>query len=122
MAKKPRKIDLGVYAAGEIPAPLVHVFKDADKVAIPITGWTRKGFRITGPDGAPTLGIGVYETSDGANGEVTYTWVSDDMQTFGAYSGVMWVQNAPTNPTIRLASDLFVWEVYDAPGATPPVD
>ena len=49
MAKKPRKIDLGVYAAGEIPAPLIHVYKDNQKVVIPITGWTLKGFRITGP-------------------------------------------------------------------------
>ena len=122
MAKKPRKINLGVYAAGEIPAPLIHVYKDNQKVVIPITGWTLKGFRITGPDGAATLGEGSYTITDGVNGEVTYVWISDDMQTIGAYSGVMWVQNAPTSPTIRLASDLFVWEVYDAPGATPPIE
>lgn len=120
MAKKPRKIDLGVYAAGEIPAPLIHTYKDRDKVVIPITGWTLKGFRITGPDGSPSLGVGVYKIEDGPNGAVRYTWISDDMQTIGAYSGVMWVQNAPTSPTLRLASDLFVWEVYDAPGVTPP--
>jgi hypothetical protein len=122
MAKKPRTIVLGVYAAGEIPAPLVHVYKDANKVVIPITGWTLKGFRITGPDGALSLGAGTYEITEGPDGEVTYTWLSDDMQTFGAYSGVMWVQNAISNPTIRLASDLFKWEVYDAPGATPPLE
>jgi len=120
MAKKPKKINLGVYAAGEIPASLVHVFKDNEKNPIPITGWTLKGFRITGPDGAATLGAGSYSITDGDNGAVTYVWISDDMQTIGTYSGVMWVQNAPTDPTIRLASDLFVWDVYDAPGETPP--
>lgn len=122
MAKKPKKIDLGVYAAGEIPASLVHVYKDANKAVIPITGWTLKGFRITGPDGAVGIGVGDYSISDGPNGEVTYVWISDDMQTIGAYSGVMWVQNMASDPTVRLASFLFVWEVYDAPGATPPLE
>lgn len=117
----PKKINLGVYAAGEIPASLVHVFKDNDKVPIPITGWTLKGFRITGPDGS-TAGLGDYSITDAPNGEVTYTWVNDDMQVAGKFSGVMWIQNAVSNPTIRLASDLFMWEVYDAPGNTPPID
>lgn len=115
----PKKINLGVYAAGEIPASLVHVFKDSDKAPIPITGWTLKGFRITGPDGA-TVGTGTYSFNDAPNGSVTYEWVSDDMQSIGKYQGVMWIQNASSSPTIRLASDLFVWEVYDAPGLTPP--
>ena len=121
MARKPRKIVLGVYAAGEIPAPLVHVFKDADKTPIDISGWTLKGFRISGPDGSPSLGVGTYAITDGPNGEVTYTWVSDDMQSIGSYRGIMWVQNAPTDPSVRLASDLFEWDVYDAPGETPPL-
>jgi hypothetical protein len=117
----PKKINLGVYAAGEIPASLVHVFKDNDKVPIPITGWTLKGFRIEGPEGS-TAGLGSYDITDAPNGEVTYTWVEADMQLPGKFSGLMWIQNAPTNPTIRLASYLFVWEVYDGPGNTPPVD
>jgi len=117
----PKKINLGVYAAGEIPASLVHVFKDNDKVPIPISGWTLKGFRIEGPDGS-IAGQGTYDFSDAPGGEVTYTWVNGDMQVAGKFSGLMWIQNAATDPTIRLASYLFVWEVYDGPGNTPPLD
>jgi hypothetical protein len=120
MAKKPRKIDLGVFMAGEIPFPIDHIYKRRDKTIIDISGWTLVGFSIEGPDGSANLGSGTFTfTGDGSDGSVTYNWIEDDLQTFGKYEGTMWIQNLPSAATRRLASDLFAWEVYDGPLATP---
>jgi hypothetical protein len=123
--KKPRKIDLGVFMAGEIPFPQPHIFKqkqeDGSKAAIDISSYTLLRVDVTVPDGATGVGAGGYAlTTDGTDGSVTYTFVSADMQTAGQYELIMWIQNAPTDPTVRLSSDLIVWTVHDGPGDTPP--
>lgn len=112
-----RKINLGAYAAGEIPPPLSHQYLGNDRLPLPITGWIVLGFFVEGD--AP-CGLGDLQITDGPNGIITYTWDPDDMQTPGNYRGLMWVQNDP-DPTVRLASDLFLWTVVDGPGPTPPV-
>lgn len=115
MAKKPVVIFLGVFAAGEIPYPIVHTYKDKDQQPIDVTGWTT-WVEITGP-GALTYGTGSIILLDPSNGKVQYTWAEDDFQDIGAYQVLLWVENP--GQTVRLASDLVKYEVYDGPGPTP---
>ena len=112
-----KKIKLGSYAAGEIPPPIAHTFKDYRNNVLDIDGWTVLGFFIEGP--VTGLGEGNCAISDGPNGEVTYTWIEADMQEPGQYKGLMWIQNLSSSPEVRLASDMFVWDVVDGPGSTP---
>lgn len=114
-----RKIQLGAFPAGEIPAPIEHQYLTYAREVIDISGWTVLGFFIEGPDG-PHITVGPPAITDGPNGKVTYIWGPDDMQVSGEYSGLIWVQDTSTNPNLRLGSDLFVWSVKDGPGPTPP--
>lgn len=111
-----KKINLGAFAAGEIPFPLDHQYLTHANEVIDISGWTVLGFYVEGPDGEQIMGTPVI--SDGPNGVVTYTWSEGEMDTPGDYSGLMWVENP--SGTLRLASDRFVWTVEDGPGPTPP--
>ena len=113
-----KKISLGAFAAGEIPGPIVHTFLDKNGTAIDIDGWTVLGFYVEGPEG--DVDMGNPTITDGPNGVVTYEWQADDLQVPGDYSGLLWVQNTVSNPSLRLASDRFVWTVEDGPGPTPP--
>lgn len=113
-----KKISLGAFAAGEIPGPLVHTFKDKNDVEINIDGWIVLGFFVEGPEGLMTMSNP--QITDGPNGEVTYIWQAADMQAAGEYSGLLWIQNTVSDPTLRLASYRFVWTVEDGPGPTPP--
>ena len=114
----PKKNNLGVFAAGEIPFPFVHTFKTTDtsgnKVPIDLTGWTAS-ITFAGPDENGTYGTGTLAITDAANGEVTYTWAAGDFVDVGKYQFLVWV----TDTTNRFASDLNVYEVYDGPGPTP---
>lgn len=112
-----KKIQLGAFAAGEIPFPLEHTYLTRSGSVIDISGWTVLGFYAEGPD-SELLFDTVPVISDGPNGEVTYTWGPDDMQEPGDYSGLIWVENP--GGTLRFASDRFVWTVEDGPGPTPP--
>lgn len=109
----PKKIFLGVFAAGEIPYPFLHTFKDSADVAIDLTSFS-PSVTAEGPDVGP-YGQGTVQVTDAAAGEVTYTWVAGDFQDFGKYELLLWVYDG----TNRFASDLITWEVYDGPGATP---
>lgn len=112
-----KQIKLGAFPAGEIPHPLRHQFQTFDRQVIPITGWTVLGFYVEGPEGfQPPSALPLI--TDGAQGEITYTWLEGDMGVVGAYKGIFWVENPLV--TVRLGSDLYVWDVEDAPGPTPP--
>lgn len=111
----PAKIVLGVFAAGEIPFPLVHTFRDNNKLPIDISGWTVSA-KAEGPDEDGTYGGGAVNITDGVNGEVTYTWVVEDFTGVGKYKMLLWV----TDGTNDIASDLITWEVYDGPGTAGP--
>lgn len=104
--------DLGTFAAGEVPFPLSHTYKDSAGVVIDITGWT---VWVEFEGDITAAGSGVAAIEDGPNGEVSYTWVYDDMAVEGKESFVIWVKDGVN----QLASDLFKYTVYDAPGSTP---
>lgn len=113
-----RKISLGAFPAGEIPAPLVHTFLDDSSSPINISTWTLVGFHMeaNGED----LGVkNISFHTNGTDGAVKYVWVAEDFFEPGKYETMFWIQNHPTTPTLRLASDLIVYEVKDAPGETP---
>lgn len=112
-----KKIQLGAFAAGEIPFPLEHEYETKDGQTIDISGWTVLGFYVEGPDGEFVMDS-LPVISDGPGGIVTYTWGANDLQEPGDYSGLMWIRNPGT--TLRFASDRFVWTVEDGPGPTPP--
>lgn len=112
----PTKVDLGAFALGELPYPIKHFFQNATGQAYDITGWTP--FVSFEGDGI-NLGAGTVTVTDGSNGEVTYNWTVDDFLTEGPVRMLFWVQNTPTTPTVRLASYLFTYTVYDGPGTTP---
>ena len=111
-----KKINLGAFAAGEIPFPLEHQYLTSGSQVVDISGWDVLGFFVDGPDDPLIMGTPVI--TDGPNGVVTYTWEASDMQEPGDYTGLLWVENP--SGTLRLASDRFVWTVEDGPGPTPP--
>lgn len=110
----PKRINLKVFAAGEIPYPVAHTFLDSSGSAIDLTGWTA-WVEIEGPDGV-TAGAGAVGTAQATNGIISYTWDEDDMQEPGKYRMLIWVADGIN----RFASDLIQYEVYDGPGPTPP--
>lgn len=114
-----KKIALGAFAAGEIPGPILHTFQDKNGAPINIQNWAVLGFYVEGPDG-PIVMNNVPTITDGLAGKVQYVWGATDMQVAGEYTGLLWVQNTLSSPTLRLASDRFIWTVEDGPGPTPP--
>lgn len=111
----PKKINLGVYASGEIPFPLVHTFKDNDGIVIGLAGFTETA-KAEGPDEDGTYGAGAVAITDEPGGEVTYTWVLGDFTDVGKYKMLLWVADGNN----QLASDLITWEVFDGPGTPGP--
>lgn len=111
------KIDLGDFAAGEIPPPIEHTFLDFDGVVVDLTGFSTLAMNVeaipevTGPVGDGSIDMDV----DPATGKVSYTWSATDMAEPSGYTGQMWVSNG----TNRYASDLFKYKVYDGPGDAP---
>ena len=109
----PKKINLGVFAAGELPYPVAHRFV-SNEIPVDLTTFT-PFVNIEGPDETVAVGQGTILVTDAADGIVTYTWVEDDFQGVGKYRMLIWVENG----TNRFASDLIVYECYDGPGPTP---
>lgn len=119
MAIKPVKIELGAFAAGEIPPPLVHAYTDFDGNVVDLTGFITLAFNVeatpavTGPLGDGAI---AFFATDPTLGKVEYTWSSTDMAEPATYLAQMWVYNGSTG---RYASDTFVYLVYDGPGEYP---
>lgn len=109
---RPRTINLGVFAAGELPYPVVHRFT-VDGGPIVLTDW-ECWTAIEGPDGLE-LGTGATMIVDASDGAVQYTWAQDDFQGIGKYRMLIWVDNSIN----RFASDLIIYETYDGPGPIP---
>lgn len=114
-----KRIKLGAFPAGEIPDPLRHSFLTFDRSPYDISGWTVLGFFVEGPEGYTPPSV-LPLITNGPLGEVTHVWLEGEMTIPGPYTGIFWVQDSPTNPSVRLGSDLYVWDVEDAPGPTPP--
>lgn len=113
----PTKDDLGVFAAGTIHFPFQHTFTDGTGTPIDLTGY----FVETEWEGdLPNLGTGtIVIDTPVTEGRVIYTFVEADFSEAGNVKFLIWVRNDLTTPTIRLASDLIAYQVYDGPGATP---
>lgn len=112
---KPISIFLGVFAAGEIPFPFIHTFKDSDGQPISLAGWTAD-IAYEGPEETGTYGTGAVDIDlTPTTGKVSYDWDPLDFIDVGKYEFVLWVDNGVR----RLASDLIKYEVYDAPGDLP---
>lgn len=105
--------DLGTFAAGEVPYPLEHTFKDADGVVIDLTGFNAWVSFEGDISGAGTGSVDI--DGDPTTGKVTYTWVYADMSTEGKVAFLIWVEDDVN----QIASDQFKYSVYDGPGATP---
>ena len=111
----PVKIELGAFAEGEVPPDLQITFRDFNKVAVNLTGFTNLQMNIEEELAGAGFGTGTLAATDLPNGIVTYTWVKADMLTVGDYTAQAWVDNG----TKFFASDLYIYSVYDGPG-TPP--
>lgn len=112
----PRKINLGVFAAGEIPFDFVHTFTDTTGAAIDLTAYTTIFVNIEGPEEAGGYGAGnITFDGDKTTGRVTYEWAAADFVDVGKYKMLIWVSDGQ----YRIASDLVIYEVYDGPGPTP---
>ena len=113
----PVKLDLGAFAAGEIPPILSHTFTDFDGVVIDLSSFTTVAMNIEAVPGVtgPLGGGSVAYATDGTDGVLRYTWVADDMMEPSSYTAQMWVSNG----TNRFASDLILYTVYDGPGDAP---
>lgn len=114
---QPTKVDLGAFAAGEVPPPLQITFLDFDGAAVNLTGFADVQMNIEEEIGGNTnpLGTGTITVTDAANGIVEYTWVRNDMLDPGEYTAQAWVDDDIN----FFASDLYTYSVYDGPG-TPP--
>lgn len=118
MANTPVKQELGAFAAGAIPPPYEHTFKDFDGVAVDLSAFATLQMNIeaipgvTGPLGTGTIDF----TTDGADGSVTYSWSADDMAEPADYEAQMWVYNDVNQ---RYESDLLTYRVYNGPGSAP---
>lgn len=110
---KPRTINLGVFAAGELPYGVAHRFLRLGQ-PIPLHTFTAFVY-IEGPDENAVLGQGVVSIDDPDDALVSYTWTEEDFLGIGKYRMLIWVEN----PANRFASDLITYEVYDGPGPTP---
>lgn len=113
----PTEVDLGAFAAGEVPPPLQITFRDFDGNAVNLTGFGNLQMNIEEELGANQnpLGTGTITATDAPNGVIEYTWVRDDMLDIGEYTAQAWVDDGVN----YFASDLYTYSIYDGPG-TPP--
>ena len=113
----PVKIDLGAFAAGEIPPVLSHTFTDFNGAVVDLSSFSTLAMNIesipqvTGPLGTGTID---FET-DGSDGVVLYIWTANDMAEDSSYTAQMWVSSGLN----AYASDLILYTVYDGPGVAP---
>jgi hypothetical protein len=113
----PVKIDLGAFAAGEIPPVLSHTFRDFDGVVVDLQTFSTLSMNIEAiPTVTGPLGDGVIQfDTDGSDGIVTYNWTADDMAEPSSYTAQMWASSGVN----AYASDLILYTVYDGPGDAP---
>lgn len=109
---------IGSFAAGEIPPPVIHQFIDRAGDPLPLTGFTATAFIHVNPAGTEAAAGGTVEIIDFDDALVRYTWAASDMATPASYRLQIWVENA--GDTERYASDMFAYEVYDGIGPTIP--
>lgn len=109
----PTTIELGAFAAGEVPPDLQITFNDFNGVAVNLTGFTAH-IRIQEELGA-LVGGGAISITDEANGVCVYVWDRPDMEIVGRYTAQAWVEDG----TKYYASDLYIYDVYDGPGEPP---
>ena len=113
----PTKVELGAFAAGEVPPPLHITYLDFLALPVDLTGYVSLQMNIeeelSGTTGLGTGSIGVI--GDPTLGVVEYTWVREDMLNVGEYTAQAWVNNG----TNYFASDLYIFTVYDGPGEPP---
>lgn len=110
-------IQLGVFTAGEKPAPLTYTYTDFNGVVIDLTGYSGKFVwrEQTSPASLATTGNAVISAP--ATGKVTYTWTGQEFQNPGKYLGQFWVGNA----TNRWASVQIRWTVQASVGPVPAI-
>src|SRR6056300_64830 len=105
------KIDLGAFAAGEIPPTLSMTFTDFNENAVDLQTFSTFAMNmetipgVTGPLGGGAIAF----ATDGSDGVVEYTWTATDMAEPASYTAQLWVSNG----TNRYASDLIIFTVYD---------
>ncbi len=109
--------DLGQFAAGAIPPSIENLYTDFDDAVVDLTGFTTLVTRIDGPTAAVlTPGTPTVKGSDPTLGTLIYAFGANDMLAPGFYRLQMWASNG----TIKLESDVFIYEVYDGPGVGAP--
>lgn len=112
----PTRIELGAYAAGEIPPPVEVTFTDFDGAPIDLTGFGTRQMNIESIPPVPgPLGGNTPILVDGPGGVVQYQWTATDMATPADYTAQLWVSDG----TFKYASDLIIFTVYDGPGVAP---
>jgi hypothetical protein len=95
---------LGPYSQGEVPEPTVYTFLKSDGTPDPISGYTGKFEyrRWNTSTVVEKVSPNVTVAAD-ASGQVTITWVTADMATFGDFEGDLWVgNNANKYRSVRL--------------------
>lgn len=117
MSLKIVKIELGAFAAGEIPPPIQHTYRDFDAQPVDLDGFSTLAFNV---EATPTvegpIGDGaIARVLPYSSGKVDYTWSATDMAEPATYTAQMWVSDGVN----RFASDLFIYVVYDGPEDAP---
>lgn len=107
------------FPQGAKPSALEYQWLDnlGDPVDMSVGTWSveAKAVAIQGTahadlaGGAPTL--------DTVNAAATYVWHDGDFLEIGVFRMILWAGNG----SIRYGSEVFEWEVADAPGTPPSV-
>jgi hypothetical protein len=116
-------IAIGPYTVGEVPAPIVVTFRNADGTAMDLSNvaWVARWIyrrHKTGTDGdfnindpaAITQNATVDHGVGATKGQCTYVWVAADFLTEGDYEGELWIGNSAN----RFASERFTWTTRPA--------
>lgn len=106
---------LGTYMLGEVPPPLVYTFLDSGGAAVDLSDGYTARFNYGEHDGAASSAAAA--VTDGAAGQVTYTWTGAEFTTAGQYTAEFWVGNGTT----RLASVPITWNVQVPTGPVPAI-
>lgn len=106
--------NLGTFTQGEVPAPLVYQYLDADGVPINLTGYQVR-FVWKPAGGLPVTGNG--SIVDAATGQVGYSWSGAEFNIPGPYEAQFWAGNL----TNKFASDVIQWTVRVSVGPVPAI-